>query len=128
MRACLPLVLSIAYVSACLGGAVQAQQTPPDAPSAQTQENSHVVEGTVVSMSRQILVVRSDDNQYHLFTYAAGTVPEATVKPGARVRVSAAAPDENGTQLIENITVIHPSGEAAHTEPGSRGRAAPSGE
>lgn len=122
MRVHVLLVLSILCVSAFLVVAVNAQQNPPDAPSAksaQTQENSHVIEGTVVSMTHHTLVVRSDDNQYHLFTYAAGTVPPETVKLGAHVRVNSGAPDENGTRVAESIAVIQP-GEAANSGPGAQ--------
>ena len=121
MRAHVLLVLSILCVSAFLVVTVQAQQNPPDTPSAkspQTQGNDHVVEGTVVSMTRHTLVVRSDDNQYHLFTYAAGTAAPGTVKPGVRVRVNGGAPDENGTQVAEHIAVIQPNGQPEAQAPG----------
>jgi hypothetical protein len=122
MRAHIPLVLHI-LCAAFLIATVQAQQDPPGAPSAksaQTQGNDHVVEGTVISTTRHTLVVRSDDNQYHLFTYAAGTVHKGTVNPGARVRVNGSAPDEDGTQVAESIAVIQPSSGAANSGPGAQ--------
>jgi hypothetical protein len=124
MRAHLLLVLSILCVSTFLAVRLQAQHNPSDAPSAesaQTQGNDHVVEGTVVSTTSHTLVVRSDDNKYHLFTYdAAHTVPNETVKPGARVRVNGGAPDETGAQVAENVTVIQPASDAAQSEPGAQ--------
>ena len=124
MRAHLLLVLSILCVSTFLAVRVQAQQNPPEAPpaeTAQTQGNDHVVEGTVVSTTSHALVVRSDDNKYHLFTYdAAHSVPNETVKLGARVRVNGGAPDETGAQVAENVTVIQPASDAAQSEPGAQ--------
>jgi hypothetical protein len=122
MRARNLLVLSILCASAflALGVTVQAQQNPPDSPSAksvQTEGNDRVVEGTVISTTRHTLVVRSDDNQYHLFTYAAGIVPKGTVKPGVRVRVNGTAPDKEGTQVAESVTVIQPGAEAGNSGP-----------
>jgi hypothetical protein len=110
------LVRSLLCVSAFLAVTVQAQQEPPDAPSAksaQPQGNDHVIEGTVVSVSRHTLVVLADDNQYHLFTYAASTVHHAAVKPGVHVRVNGSAPDENGTMVAQSIAVVQPGSAAA---------------
>jgi hypothetical protein len=100
---------------------VQAEQDPSEAPSAkpaQTQGNEHAVEGNVVSMTGHTLVVRSDDNQYHLFTYDAQTVHADTVKTGDRISVTGGAPDENGVRVAQSVTVIHPGGEAAGSGPG----------
>ena len=123
MRARNLLILSILCASAflALGVTVQAQQNPPDPPSAksvQTEGNDRMVEGTVISTTRHTLVIRSDDNQYHLFTYAAGIVPKGTVKPGVRVRVNGTPPDEEGTQVAKSVTVIQPGSEAANSEAG----------
>lgn len=99
-------------VSAVLVVSAQAQQNLPDAPSAKaarTKADDPVVEGTVVSTTRHTLVVRSDDNQYHLFTYDNGVVPDQSVKPGARVRVNGSAADDQGTQVAENVAVTQPA-------------------
>ncbi|MGA7245902.1 MAG: hypothetical protein WBX19_22150 [Terracidiphilus sp.] len=117
MRAHIPLILCVLCAPFQIA-TIQAQQDPPDAPSAksaQTQGNNHVIEGTVISMTQHTLVVQSDDHQYHLFTYAAGTVHKGTVKPGIRVRVNGGAPDADGTQVAESIAVILPGGEAANS-------------
>lgn len=123
MRARNLLILSFLCVSAflALDLTVQAQNNPPDSASAnsvQTGGNDRMVEGTVVSTTRHTLVIRSDDNQYHLFTYAAGIVPPGTLKPGVRVRVNGAAPDKEGTQVAESVTVIQPGSGAANSEAG----------
>jgi hypothetical protein len=128
MRAHTPLVLSILCVCTFLTARVQAQQNPPEAPpaeTAQTQGNDHVVEGTVVSTTQQTLVVRSDDDKYHLFTYDANIVHKEAVKPGARVRVNGGAPDADGMQVAENVTVIQPASDATQSEPGAQAAPAP---
>jgi opacity protein-like surface antigen len=123
MRACNLSILSILCASTflVLGVTVQAQQNPPDSPSAQsvqTQGNDRMVEGTVISTTRHTLVIRSDDSQYHLFTYAAGVVPKGTVKPGVRVRVNGSTPDAQGTRVATSVSVIQPGAQAASTEAG----------
>jgi len=70
--------------------------------------NSNVVEGTVVSSTRNTLVVRTDDNQYQLFTYDRGTARSGSLVSAARVRVTAGPPDENGTRVASNVTVVSP--------------------
>jgi len=121
MRAHILPVISALCVSAFLVVRVQAQQNLPDAPSAkssQTKGNDPVVEGTVVSRTRHTLVVRSDDNQYHLFTYDTGTVVNEAVKPGARVRVNGSTPDDDGTQVAENVAVMQPASDNANSGQG----------
>ena len=111
MQTHVALGLGPLFLSAVLVLTVQAQQDPPNAPTAnstKTEENAHFVEGTVVSTSRHTLLVQSDDNRYHLFTYGEGAVPKKAVKPGARVRVNGSAPGGDGTQVAENVAVIQP--------------------
>ena len=69
------------------------------------------VEGTVVSSTRNTLVLRTDDNQYQLFTYERGAVRPASLVPGVRARVIAGPTDENDTRAASNVTVVsEPSG------------------
>lgn len=120
MRAHIPLVLSTLCLSVFMVITVQAQENPPDTPSAQSaqpQGKAHVVEGTVVSTSDHTVVVRSDDNQYHLFTYAANTMPNKMVKPGARVRAHGGTPSDSGTQVVQSIDVIQPGTETVSSGP-----------
>jgi archaeosine-15-forming tRNA-guanine transglycosylase len=120
LRAHILLVLSLLCSSVFVVLTGQAQQNPPDVPSAQSaqmQGHDHPVEGTVVATSQHTVVVRSDDNQYHLFTYAAHMVPKDTVKPGARIRVHAGPPGSDGTQVVQSIDVIQPDTEATNRGP-----------
>lgn len=71
------------------------------------------VEGTVVSSTRNTLVVRDDNSQYHLFTYDNPSVRPASLVQGARVRVTADAPDNDGTQVATNVAVLNAGGPAS---------------
>jgi RNase P/RNase MRP subunit p29 len=104
MRGHVLQVLSTLCVSAVLAVTVQAQPNLPDAPSAQTaQENDHMVEGVVVSVTPNTLVIRSDDNQYHLFTYHA----PSNIKVNDRVRIRGGEADVDGTRAADNVNVLH---------------------
>lgn len=89
-------------------------------PSVAAQENDSTsqsasdktTEGTVVSTSRQTLVVRLDDNQFQLFTYLRPSVPPTTLAQGMRVRVTAAPPDENGVRTASAVTILPASASA----------------
>jgi hypothetical protein len=89
--------------------------------SAQTSTDA-ATEGTVVSSSRDTFVVRTDDNQYRLFTYQRADVRSKSLAPGARVRVTASAPDDQGTRAATEVTVISP---AAGTTTDKGAQAAP---
>jgi hypothetical protein len=96
--------LSTLCVSAVLAVTVQAQPNLPDPPSSQTaQENDHMVEGVVVSVTPNTLVIRSDDNQYHLFTYHT----PSDIKVNDRVRVRGGEADVDGTRAADNVNVLH---------------------
>ena len=69
-------------------------------------ENDNTVEGTVVSATPNTLVVRTDDNQFQLFTYNRSALHAGTLSQGYRVRVTAGAADENGTRVASDITVL----------------------
>jgi hypothetical protein len=68
--------------------------------------NDNTFEGTVVSASRDTLVVRTDEDKFQLFTYDRGAVRSRSLAPGARVRVTAGPADENGTRSASNVTVL----------------------
>lgn len=68
--------------------------------------DNNTVEGTVVSVSRDTMVVRTGNDQFQLFTYDRASVRSKGVVPGARVRVTAGAADENGTRSASNVEVL----------------------
>jgi hypothetical protein len=83
-------------------------------PQAKAQENNSSaqsanaadVEGTVVSAGRDTFVVRTEDNQFQLFTYGRGAAFTRSLARGARVRVSAGPADQNGTRAANDVTVL----------------------
>src|SRR5690242_12131828 len=88
------LALSLLLVSTFVIIPAEAQQDN----SASQNNSDNTVEGTVASSSRDTLVVRTDDGQFHLFTYGGGAVRPRSLAQGTRVRVTAGAADENGTR------------------------------
>src|SRR3984893_5145427 len=111
------LACSVLLISPFLTVSATCQTTS----SSQT-ESENSIEGTVVSSTRDTLVVRTDDNQFHLFTYDRDSVRAASAARGARVRVAAGSGDENGTRVASNVTVL----EAKPAEAGAAGtQAAP---
>ena len=83
------------------------------------------MEGTVVSASRQTLVLRSDDNHFQLFTYERPSVPPVSLAQGVRVRVTAGAADENGVRVASNVQVVTNSGTAAGPDKGAQAAPVP---
>jgi hypothetical protein len=71
-----------------------------------SQSSNDTVEGYVVSTSRETLVVRTDDNQFQLFTYERPSVRPSSLPQGTRVRVTAGTADENGTRAASNVEVV----------------------
>ncbi len=91
-------------------------------PSAEAQNTSsgqttNTFEGTVVSATRDTLVVRTEDDNFQLFAYGAGAVHPRALAKGSRVRVTAGPADENGTREASSVTVVSAAaGSAATTD------------
>jgi hypothetical protein len=127
MRA-LIVVCSVLFVSTFIAIPAQCQENSSTSQAANDNASSQAtndaaVEGAVVSSTRNTLVVRTDDNQYQLFTYDRSAVRAALVQ-GARVRVTAGPADENGTRVASNITVVTAASGSAGT-PDKGAQAAP---
>jgi hypothetical protein len=97
------MALSLFFCVTLIAPPIQAQQ---DTSASQSATGSDTFEGVVSSASRSTLVVRTDDNDYHLFTYGSGTTRPRGLTPGARVRVTAGPADENGTRTASNVSVL----------------------
>jgi hypothetical protein len=112
------LLLVISSIVLGIGSTTVAQDAPP---ANQTDRTSPPAEsttalgqndrpesnaGTVVSVSRQTMVVRTEDNQFHLFTFSSDMVRPQGVTPGARIRVTSMATDEPGVRVATGITVL----------------------
>jgi hypothetical protein len=81
-------------------------QTPTLPEQRENSPNSTV--GTVVSTSRQTMVVRTDDNQFHLFVFDNDVVRPKGITPGARVRVVSNSTDEASLRTATSVTVVQP--------------------
>jgi hypothetical protein len=113
------LVLAVLSLSAVAILPAQAQQTST------LPSGNDTVEGAVVSSTRSTLVVRTDDNQFQLFTYANGGVRPRTLAAGSRVRVAAGAADENGTREATNVAVVSAASNAGGVDKGAQAAPVP---
>jgi hypothetical protein len=100
----------------CLELKVNSQSTSSSSDAARES----TVEGTVVSLSRETLVVRTDENQFQLFTYAPGAARAKSLAPGARIRVTAGPADESGTRAASNVSVLSAASGAATPDKGAQ--------
>ena len=92
-------------------------------PSSQAQDET-TVEGTVVASSNITFVVRSDANQFHLFTFDRNTNRPRTLPLGARVRVVSDQGGQEGARHATDVTVIEQA-QGAGTAGSSARNAAP---
>jgi hypothetical protein len=111
MHAPLIVAFSVLFVSTFVTIPAQCQESTSSSQSANNNAtdqsaNNNAAEGTVVSSTHNTLVVRTDDNQYQLFTYDQGAVRSGVLVAGARVRVVAGPADENGVRVASNVTVV----------------------
>lgn len=114
------LAITVLLLSS-LAGPVRATQ---QGDAAQSSDDT-AMEGTVVSASRQTLVLRLDDNRFQLFTYERPSVPPVSLAQGVRVRVTAGAADENGVRVASNMRVITNPGSAAGPDKGAQAAPVP---
>jgi preprotein translocase subunit YajC len=122
----LVLILSLFLFSVVRRSTAQDQQNSSSSQARNPSEsaNNGSIEGTVVSVSRATLVVRTGDNQFQLFTYGPDAVRPSSLVPGVRVRVTAGLQDENGTRVASNVTVLTP-GTSANSSIDKGAQAAP---
>jgi hypothetical protein len=76
-----------------------------DSPQSKS-ENESTIEGTVISTSHQTMVVKTDDNEFHLFVFDRYSNRPKTIAVGTRVRVVSKPGDEEGTRLASTITAL----------------------
>ena len=86
---------SLLLVCALLPMTVMSQEA-----TTSSQPNSeNTIEGTVVTSTRDTLVVRTQDNQFHLFVFDRDTVKPRSVATGSRVSVMWTPGEEEGVKL-----------------------------
>jgi hypothetical protein len=79
------------------------------------RQNENTIEGTVVSSTRDTLVVKTEDNQFQLFTFDRDTVKPRSLPANARVRVVSTPGEEAGVRLASTVSIL----EAAPTAQGT---------
>jgi hypothetical protein len=95
-------VWSLLLVCALLPMTVMSQEA-----TTSSQPNSeNTIEGTVVTSTRDTLVVRTQDNQFHLFVFDRDTVKPRSVATGSRVSVMWTPGEEEGVKLASTVTML----------------------
>jgi hypothetical protein len=108
-----PRVLTFVFCLLLLSCSIVLPVNGQENGSAPQATNANPVEGTVVSSGRDTLVVRTDDNEFHLFTYERGAIRPRSLPAGSRVRVTARPADANGTRTASNVIVLAAGGGGA---------------
>lgn len=106
------------------------QQDASSNNSSSQAQNDTTVEGTVVASSHITFVVKSDDDQFHLYTFDRNTNRPRTLAVGARVRVVSDQGDNPGARHATDVTMLEQaqgagSGGGASTPNASARKAAP---
>jgi hypothetical protein len=102
--------------SALLSIPAFSQDNKPSSQAQNDNTNDNTIEGIVVSSSRTTLVVKSEDNQFHLFTFDSNTVKPRSLPVGTRVRVDSTQSDQAGARQATNVVAI---GQASETGTGT---------
>jgi len=76
--------------------------------SSQSDQAQHpgTSEGTVESVGRQTMLVRTEDNQSHLFIFDNPTVRPKGLTAGTRIRIISDATDEPGVRKAIRVTIL----------------------
>ena len=72
--------------------------------SSRSQDNG-TISGTVVASSRTSFVVKSDNNQFHVFTFDRDTNKPSSLAVGSQVRVESDQADDTGARHATSVTV-----------------------
>ena len=103
--------LFVAFLALTLSGTALSQQDSANQQHDQNTPNQSTndqnsTEGTVVSVSRETFVVKSDDNNFQLFVFDRYTTRPKALAAGSRVRVVSSVGEEEGTRTANTITVV----------------------
>ena len=81
------------------------------------RQSENTIEGTVVSSTRNTLVVRTEDNQFQLFIFNRDTVKPRSLLAGTRVSVVSTPGEEAGFRLASNVTTLEAAAGAQGSAP-----------
>jgi RNase P/RNase MRP subunit p29 len=85
--------------------------------TSQERQSETTIEGTVVSSTRDTLVVRTEENQFQLFTFNRYTVKSRSLAVGSRVKVVSTPGEEAGVRLASTVTTLAAPPRAQGTAP-----------
>ena len=108
-----PGVCSLLIACALLPMSAMSQQ----ATTSSQRQSENTIEGTVVSSTRNTLVVRTEDNQFQLFIFNRDTVKPRSLLTGARVSVVSTPGEEAGFRLASNVTTLEAAAGAQGSAP-----------
>jgi hypothetical protein len=95
-----------AWLLAC---ALSSMSMSQDAPTPAQGPGENTFEGTVVSSTRETLVVRTEHNQFQLFVFDRYTTKPRSISSGSRVRVVSTPGEEGAVRLASNISLLEPA-------------------
>jgi hypothetical protein len=102
----LSMLCSLLIVCALVALPAFSQQNDSSSQAQNSQrQDRDTVEGTVVASSRTSFVVRSDDGQFHLFTFDQDTNKPKTLTVGSQVRVNSDEGDQSGARHATDVDV-----------------------
>ena len=108
-----PGVCSLLIACALLPMSAMSQQ----ATTSSQRQSENTIEGTVVSSTRNTLVVRTEDNQFQLFIFNRDTVKPRSLLAGTRVSVVSTPGEEPGFRLASNVTTLEAAAGAQGSAP-----------
>ena len=97
--------------------------TPPTAPSPEhtatpgAKSGHDLIVRIVVSVSSETFVIRTEDNQFHLFVFDRGLVRPRGFVSGAHVRVEYTSSGESGVGLATQLTILDETGATTELPP-----------
>jgi hypothetical protein len=103
-----PSLFSLLIACALSPRSAMSQEATTSSQRQNENQNENTIVGTVVSSSRDTLVVRTEDNQFQLFVFDRYTTKPHSLPTGGRVRVVSAPADEAGARLASAITTLEP--------------------
>lgn len=98
---CVAMILALIGVTLLLPASVRSQ--PADQTHALDQTT---VQGTVVSVSPNVLVVRSEQGAYHVFVFDRHVSKPQTIAIGSAVRVMSTPSNEAGVRIATDVVAI----------------------
>jgi hypothetical protein len=88
-----------------------------EATTSSQRQSENTIEGTVVSSTRDTLVVKTEDNQFQLFIFDRNTVKPRSLPAGTRVRVVSTPGEEAGVRLASTVVSLEAAPSAQGTAP-----------